>query len=454
MVNTLQGQHLPFQMTFRKVISPISSKMGFNFCVRASDQQDVGEEKRPQESWRLTITEMQFHSSDRNSRTSPPIWIGRWWTNTEKNQRMRTVKKKTPNNTPQQFEIQEKTHAISVLFFFTDRLRGTTGTTNKRGKVAARKSTLRCRNGVTFRPPSPITKHSTETTPKRTIFFFDTWSVYTPDFTSQRITFYTARAEITRVTEDFHTRDILHPRPFFKHQTSGWDWSKKLKNNTKLKNIRWSLKEPQDTEGHLFCAKLIDNTFLAGTCLRGFCLQISGATFKSRHFADQTGHWFHCKDSAIHPEEIQIAALVLRILRWPGQVGERVWGFPNHPEATIFQCSAQRGAPKVSVPNWSPKRWRFWRTMCSLRQRRSFCKHKHFLEQDKIFRETIETLWQENCDSCCMLWCRPQKNYKIHVGTMDVDFSPVASICCRPPLAKQTGWTLSTTSCMIGMLGW
>lgn len=172
MVNTLQGQHLPFQMTFRKVISPISSKMGFNFCVRASDQQDVGEEKRPNNrdvwpspKWNFTRRTSKFPNFSAN--LDRPVD----GTNTEKNQRMRTVKKKPQTTRPSNSKFKKKTHAISVLFFFTDRLRGTTGTTNKRGNVAARKSTLRCRNGVTFRPPSPITKHSTETTPKRVIFF-------------------------------------------------------------------------------------------------------------------------------------------------------------------------------------------------------------------------------------------------------------------------------------------
>lgn len=170
MVNTLQGQHLPFQMTFRKVISPISSKMGFNFCVRASDQQDVGEEKRPnnRDVWpspKCKFTRRTSKFPNFSANLDRPLMDQHG-----KNSEDADCQEKNPNNTPQQFEIQKNPCNFSVVFF-TDRLRGTTGTTNKRGNVAARKSTLRCRNGVTFPPPSPITKHSTETTPKRTIFF-------------------------------------------------------------------------------------------------------------------------------------------------------------------------------------------------------------------------------------------------------------------------------------------
>lgn len=171
MVNTLQGQHLPFQMTFCKVISPISSKMGFNFCVRASDQQDVGEEKRPnnRDVWpspKCNFTRRTSKFPNFSANLDRPL-MDQHGKNSEDADCQITPQTTRPVNS----KFKKKPHAISVSFFFTDRLRGTTGTTNKRGNVAARKSTLRCRNGVTFPPPSPITKHSTETTPKRTIFF-------------------------------------------------------------------------------------------------------------------------------------------------------------------------------------------------------------------------------------------------------------------------------------------
>lgn len=263
------------------------------------------EEKRPQDSWRLTITEMKFHSSDveilellRQFGSA----VDRF--NTEKFRGMRTVKSHPKQHGAPVNSKLKKKHAISVSFFFHRPPSGHHWHHKQTRKLAARKSTLRCGNGVTFPPPSPITKQHGNNT--ETIHFF--WHLK-----CLHSRFYITKNHILhhKGWNNSSDRRLSHQRhftskAFFWKTFCEWDWSKKLKNNTKLKNIRWSLKEPQDTEGHLFCAKLIDKTFLAGTCLRGFCLQISGATFKSRHFADQTGHGFHCKDSAFSsPKKFQ-----------------------------------------------------------------------------------------------------------------------------------------------------
>ena len=133
---------------------------------------------------------MQFHSSDveipelRNANLDRPLMDQH-----RKKFRGCGLSNHTPNNTG------PPSIRNSV---FTDRLRGHHWhDPNKRGKRCGQKvhPGPLSKWGDVF--SSTFTHHQTPRKQHRNDpFFFDAWSVYTPDFTSQRITFYTARAEI------------------------------------------------------------------------------------------------------------------------------------------------------------------------------------------------------------------------------------------------------------------
>lgn len=211
-------------------------------------------------------------------------------------------------------------------------------------------------------------------------------------------------------------------------------------NNTTLKNIRWSCNVSCGT--FVLCKTYWQN-IIDWECLRGQ-LQISGRN-ATQKFEDQTGHWFHSKDSAIpfrhsyrlrpaiHPEEIRIADLV----RENTPVAGSQVGFPGSGVNQSSRSNKWRpGTASMPSSTRRPRSGGMWRTIYRLCQRRSLQTQTFFATRQHLWWNHRKSL-ARNCDSCCMLCCQPQ--FIICYFCQDTSwndgcwFSPVASICCRPP---------------------